>query len=138
VVSGALSDVQSDNNVYFQLRGNASTQKYWTRMVFTPTRNPATIAKLILDYQWRCSLGTTPQFEMAVLKSDGTFETVLPFQLWSTTDQTFTWSTTNAAGYYYDNAGTNEIQVPLCGCPQNTSVYDAYLDLVRITFWVLP
>jgi len=138
VVSGTLSDVQSDNNVYLQLRANASTQKYFTRMIFTPTRDPATIAKMTLDYQWRCSLGTTPQFEMTVRKSDGTFDTVLPFQLWSTSDQTFTWSTTNAGGYHYNEGAGNEIRVALCGCPQNTSVYDAYLDLVRITFWVLP
>jgi hypothetical protein len=121
-----------------RFRCNTSSRKYFVRMIFTPTRDPATIAKMTLDYQWHAQYATTPTFDMSVRRSDGTFDNILSWQTWSTSDATLTWSTTNAGGYYYNEGSGDEIWVAQCGCAQDGNVYDNYVDLVRIRFILVP
>ncbi len=137
LVSGALADVQSDNGVYMVFRTNQTSWNSFFRYRFQPTQQPSQINNMILEYQWKDSRSDTPTYQNSIKKADGTFyETA--WRAWTTTDQTWTWSATDPATYFYNNGGTTEIWVDNCGCHQNTNSYDTSVDLLRIHFWMNP
>jgi len=136
IYAGSLADLQTDNDVYFVI--HPSVYSCFTWMLFTPTRGGSTIAKMTLDYQWHGTLTDTPKYDMTIRKSDASFEPLISWQFWPTTDQTLTWSTTNAGGYYWNDGNKDRIMVPQCACAQNSNHFYTYVDLVRLSLVVLP
>ena len=132
LIAGGLSNLQADDSSYMQIRCDTASHKYSAHYVWSTSYAPSHVGNVILDYNGKNSLAITPSFLCWIKKqTDGTWTSVYE-GLWTTTDKTISWS---AADSSYISSG-GQMEINFCGCPQNSSNYDQYADLVRIKLWL--
>jgi hypothetical protein len=114
-----------------QFRANATSQDSSIFFYVATSYTPSQVSKITYELQWHGSQSTTPNYTVSVRKSggDNSWPAVMNFQLWPTTDQTFTWETTDIATYM---SSSGVMEMAICGCHQNTTSYDTYIDVGRI------
>jgi hypothetical protein len=128
LISGGLSDVQSSNDVYMQVRCNSSNQNSGLRYRWHTGYTPGQVSKITVEYEFHCTRTDTPYYQLLIYKvSSG--NTGMGGGLWTTTDQWNSWETTDVSTYM-DSSGV--VYATLCGCAENSNMYDAYVDVVRI------
>jgi PKD repeat protein len=130
LIAGGLSDVQTSNNGYMQVRCNASNYNSGLRYEFDAAYTPSQVSKITVEYELRSTRSDQPWYQFIIYKQDGSGgNTPMGGGLWTTTDQWFTWETT-AVSTYMSSSGY--MHVTMCGCAQNSYSYDTYVDVCRV------
>jgi len=130
LIAGGLSDVQTSNDGYMQVRCNTSNHNSGLRYEFHTGYTPAQVSKITVEYELHCTRTDQPYYQFLILKQDGSGgNTGMGGGLWTTTDQTMTWNST-AVSTYMSSSGY--MHVTMCGCSQNSNNYDTYVDVCRI------
>ena len=128
-ISGSLSDTQTDNNVYHQVRCDTSSHQYSQLYQWDTTYTPSQVSKITVEWQWHGSRSDTPLYSVLFVKATSGYTQILDNMASPTSDYTFSWETT-AVSTYLKSDGTMEVR--MCGCNQNSNNYDTYNDVVRI------
>jgi PKD repeat protein len=128
-IAGSLSDTQTDNNVYHQVRCDTSSHQYSQIYVWDTTYTPSQVNKITVEWQWHGSRSDTPLYSVLFAKPAGGYTQILDSLASPTSDYTFSWETT-AISTYMNASGVMEVR--MCGCNQNSNNYDTYNDVVRI------
>ena len=128
IISGGLSDVQSSNDAYMVARCSATTQNSSLKYRFHTGYTPGQVSKITVEYEFHTTYTNTPSHQFYLYKPAGG-STYMGGGLWTTTDQWFTWNTTDVTSHM---DGSGVITVGLCGCHQNSNIYDTSVDVVRI------
>ena len=128
LIAGGLSDVQTSNDGYMQVRCNTSNHNSGLRYEFHTGYTPSQVNKITVEYELHCTRTDTPSYQFLIYNQSGG-QATMGGGLWTTTDQTFTWNTT-AVSTYMSSSGY--IHVTMCGCAENSNNYDTYVDVARI------
>jgi len=128
LIAGGLSNVQTSDDSYMQVRCNTSNRNSGLRYEFHTGYTPSQVNKITVDYELHCTRTDTPFYNFLIYNQSGGQGT-MGGDLWTTTDQTFTWNTT-AVSTYMSSSGY--IHVTMCGCSQNVNNYDTYVDVCRV------
>ena len=132
LLSGTLTDLQTDNDVYMVYRCNTSNQQFQVEYDWDTTYAPADLSKITVELQWKGSRSDTPGYGLLIWNySTSTWEGLRDRTLWYTTDTNFTWETTSVSAYL--NAA-GEMKLTYCGCPVNSNNYDTSIDVTRMKF----
>jgi PKD repeat protein len=130
LISGGLSNLQASDNSYMQVRCNASNYNSGLRFDFNTGYTPGQVNKITVEYEFHSTSASQPWYQDLIMKQDGSgSNTGMPGGLWTTTDQWMTWNST-AVSTYMSSGGL--VQVTMCGCNQNSTTYDTYVDVVRL------
>ncbi len=122
LASGSITDLQSDNGVYMVFNSSSYYNCSFVRLKWSTTYQPSDVAEMICELQWKGSRSDTPTYNVGGHTSDDQYPTLMPNQLWPTTDQTWTWTNSTNPGYYIYNTGSgNEIWFDLCGANCNNN-----------------
>jgi len=130
VISGSLADLDADDDVYLVAECNSSNQQSSFEFRWHTNYTAADISKITVEFQYHGSSSSTPQYWTYIKEGDlSQYTTMQDFALWPTTDQWSTWETTNVSQFL---ASDGSLTAVLCACPQSSSTYNTYLDVVRI------
>jgi len=128
LVSGGLSDLQSDNGVYMVLRCNNSSQRYSAYYTVDTAYTPSQVNKITVEWQAKDSQSSTPgSGELSIRQAGGTwfnFQDAVP----GTSDTTYSWETTAVSTYM---SSTGVLGFRYCACPNGSTMYDISSDLLR-------
>ncbi len=130
LVSGSLSDVQSDNQVYMKFKPDDVSQGASIKYFWNTSYTPDDITKITYEWQYKGDQPDTPTYLIQVWKGNYNWDVIKDDELMPTTDTTFTWETTDVSTYL-DSNGT--MGLLLCTCPQNSTTYNVSCDLVKVT-----
>jgi len=133
LLSGALSDLQTDNDVYMVYRCNTSNRQFEVEYQWDTNYAPADLSKITVELQWKGSQSETPAYGLLIWNyaTSGWDDLRAREPGWPTTDTWFTWETTSVSTYL--NAA-GEMRITYCGCPQNGNNYDTSIDVTRMKF----
>ena len=139
ILSGGLSDLQSDNNVYMDVQCDTADQKYTMIYETLCGYTASQIFGMKYEYQAHQSRADTPNGTLMHIRTAAQeYELLDPDGvLWITTDQWWTWETTNPQHWVEDD-GT--IGMGVCGCPAtgNTNNYSIRSDVLRFRLYLKP
>jgi len=127
IVSGGLSDLQAEDDVYMVAECNASNQRYSLLYTAHSDYTPAQVTGITIEYQANSSQSGNPESLVFIRQSDGFWEYVHT-KYWDTSDEWYTWQTTDVETYMSSD-GT--LGFSICGCPQNSSMYTISSDVLR-------
>ncbi len=129
ITSGSLADVDADDDVYMVAQCDTSSQKGSMEFHFYTGYSQSELSKIRVKYDLHGTNSSTPSYLFFMKQGDSSSFTVIYEGTYSTSDQVFTWETTDIATYL----GSGGLLVTsLCGCPQNTTNYSTYLDVISI------
>ena len=134
-ISGGLSDVYTENAVYWVTRCNTS-HSYSMYFYVHPGYPPSQISSLQIQDKLHNSRSDTPNFTFMMLRPVPQNWLSMYSGLWTTSDQWMNYTTTDPATYMDANG---MITLMTCGCPTtgNNNDYDVSWDVVRINVTVL-
>jgi len=128
-VSGTISNVQSSDNSYLQVRSTTSGTRYggWPFTIDTGY-TPSQVSNIQVEIEWHSSSASTPDYYIWLAKVGGGEDNIRNGGTWTTSDQWFTWQT-SAVSTYMTSGGA--IVVDFGGCYGSTT-WNAYIDAVRV------
>ena len=134
LISGGLSDVQTDNDAYMVVRCNTSDPKYCTSFSWDTPYTPAQVTKITVEYQAHCTRSDTPNLQGTITKVAGGSTTIRASAPWPTTDTWHTWETASVSTHM---TAAGVVQVTWCGCPNGGNLYNIYTDVMRLKLEVV-
>jgi PKD repeat protein len=129
ITSGSLADVEAEDDVYMVAACNTSSQQGSMEFHFSSGHSQSEVSKITVRYDLHGTNSSTPSYLFFMKQGDSSSFTEMYSGTYSTSDQVFTWETTDIATYL-GSGGT--LITSICGCPQNTTNYSTYLDLISI------
>jgi len=129
ITSGSLADVDADDDVYMVAACNSSSQQSSMEFHFSSGYSQSEVSKIRIKYDLHGTNSSTPTYMFFMKQGDSSSFTEVYSGTYSTSDQVFTWETTDIATYLGSGGG---LVTSICGCPQNTTNYSTYLDLISI------
>jgi hypothetical protein len=99
------------------------------RYYFHTGYTPAQVSKITVEYQFHGTRTDTPYYQLLIYHVGGGSVTGMGGGLWTTSDQWNTWETTDVSTYM---SSSGLIHTTACGCAQNGSMYDTYMDVARV------
>ena len=137
VLSGALSDTNSENGTYFVTQCNTSTHGYSWGFTFEAGYAPSALSALHVEMKQHCSRSDTPSMTYYISRPGQSFDHLSWPALRPTSDQWVTYDTTDVASCM---DASNNVQLMICGCPTsgNSNNYTLSYDVVRLILTVAP
>ena len=132
VVSGSLSDTNTENGVYF-VNQCGSGQGYGMWVYFPTGYTASQLSKLRIEMKVHDSTTVNPSVKFMIATTIAGYD--MADGLWSTSDQWVTFEDTNVANYLRTDYGTGTIALILCSCPQNSTNYQYSWDVIRLVLW---
>jgi len=132
LLSGTLTNLQTDDNVYMVYRCNTSNQQFQVEYDWSTTYVPANVSKITVQLQWKSSRADTPGYGLLLWNyTTSTWDGIRDRTLWYTTDTDYTWETTSVSTYL---SSSGAMKLTYCGCPVGANNYDTSIDVTRMKF----
>jgi len=133
LISGALADTQTDDNVYRVIQCETTYYRYATYDWFSNSSyTPSQLVKIHVDYQVKSSVAGTPRLWILPYDiNNGSRNDSLNPVVLDTMEANLSWETTDVPTFWRSD-GT--IPFRICGCPQIPSTtYAVSTDLAKVT-----
>jgi PKD repeat protein len=133
LLSGALVDLETDDDSYMVYRCNTSNQQFQVEYQWDTDYAPADVSQIRVELQFKGSEPDTPAYGLLIQNYDtgGWDDLRERTPGWPTTDAWFTWDTTDVSTYL---SADGEMVITYCGCPQHGTIYDTSIDVTRVKF----
>jgi len=139
VLSGSLSDVQTDNSVYMVISNDTSksTNESFVSLWECDTgKHVSEVKKIIYDLDGHVNVWSSVGLLCQILKSGGGFQPG-EYPTWTNTDSYWSWGTTDVAAYLNDTAGHVGLLVCAKGnCGNPNPAWSMAFDMLRFRLWV--
>ena len=129
LISGGLSDLQSDNNAYMVIQCNTSNQQYAVSYTSDTAYTPSQVSKITIEYIAKSSSSTSPMSWSVcwARNADGSWANLGGWYP-GTSETSYSWETT-AVSTYMNASGVVGFQ--FCGCPGDATNYTISSELMR-------
>jgi len=134
IISGTLSNVQADDNVYFVTSPHDADDIYSCEYRWSTGYTRSQVSKIKIEFKMKSSRSASPAVNGWVRSKDGSGPSgdllFVNYVTYGTTEITKSVETTNINKYM----GTDgSIAIFLCGCPQDSNDYNLSMDLCKVT-----